>query len=166
MVNSNVWTAVDKDTLDTQAKILTTTWAMKKKTSGKFRARMNARGFEQVDRIHYNSTHTAAPITNDTTIRIMYTLAAMAKWSAYVVDINGAFLNGRFEKGETLYLKIPEGFEKYYKLLQVLKLNRTIYGLKQLAQAFWSELLKAMKAMGLIEATEILAVISKLLKID
>jgi Reverse transcriptase (RNA-dependent DNA polymerase) len=86
---------------------------------------------------------------NDTTIRIMYTLAAMAKWHAYALDINGAFLNGRIEKGETLYLKILEGFEKYYRLLQVLKLNRTIYGLKQLAQAFWSELLKAMKAMGL-----------------
>jgi Reverse transcriptase (RNA-dependent DNA polymerase) len=121
---------------------------------------------DRMDRIHYNSSHTAAPITNDTTIRIMYTLAAMAKWSAYVVDINGAFLNGRFEKGETLYLKIPEGLEIFYKSLQVLKLNRTIYGLKQSAQAFWSELLKAMKAMGLIEAMEIFAVISKLLKID
>jgi hypothetical protein len=30
----------------------TTTWAMKKKTSGEFRARINARGFKQVDGIH------------------------------------------------------------------------------------------------------------------
>jgi hypothetical protein len=89
MVNSDVWTATDKDTLDTKAKILTTIWAMK--TSGKFSARTNARGLGEVDGIHYNNTHIAASVTNDTTIRIMYTLAAIAKWSAYGVAINRAF---------------------------------------------------------------------------
>jgi Reverse transcriptase (RNA-dependent DNA polymerase) len=67
----------------------------------------------------------------------------------YLIDINGALLNSRFgRKNKGLYLKIPEGFEQQYKDTQVLKLNRTIYGLKQSAQAFWSELLKGMKAVG------------------
>jgi Reverse transcriptase (RNA-dependent DNA polymerase) len=97
----------------------------------------------QTDGIHYDSNHTAAPVTNEVTIRIMFTIAMMAKWRVYLIDING-----RFEKNKRLYLKIPEGFEQHYKDTQVLKLNRTIYGLKQSAQAFWSELLKAMKTMG------------------
>ena len=36
-------------------KVLTTTWAMKKKSNYTFRARMNMKGFEQEDREHYVS---------------------------------------------------------------------------------------------------------------
>jgi hypothetical protein len=50
------------------AKILTSTWAMKKKSNGTYRARMNARGFEQVDRRHYDRHDITAPVTNDITI--------------------------------------------------------------------------------------------------
>jgi hypothetical protein len=52
MKENCVWSAVSKDYLDSQAKILTITWAMKKKASRMYRARINARGFEQVDGIH------------------------------------------------------------------------------------------------------------------
>jgi hypothetical protein len=55
MINGNVWTAVEKNTLSPDDKILTTTWAMKKKASGIFRARVNARGYKQVDGIRYVS---------------------------------------------------------------------------------------------------------------
>jgi Reverse transcriptase (RNA-dependent DNA polymerase) len=153
MIQNNVWTAINKHTLGKHEKVLTTTWAMKKKPNCKFRARINARGYEQVDGIHYDSSSIAAPVTNDVTIRIMYTLATLANWKAYVVDVQGAFLNGHFQEEETLYLKIPEGFEdKYDKNSQVLKLNRTIYGLKQAATAFWSALLKALTAMGYVRS--------------
>jgi hypothetical protein len=120
---------------------------MKKKANGKFRARLNARGFEQVDGTHYDEDTKAAPVTNETTIRIVLILMAMANWCAHVLDVQGAFLNGRFEDGEELYMQVPEGFVNYYSGNVVLKLKRTIYGLKQAAYAFWRELLKAFKAM-------------------
>jgi hypothetical protein len=147
MTNHGVWTAVDRSTVSGNGKILTTTWAMKKKANGTYRARVNARGYEQVKGIHYDESSTAAPVTNDTTIRIIYVLAILAGWSPYVIDVQGAFLNGRFGENEHLYLEIPDGFENFYDKTKVLKLNRTIYGLKQSAQAFWSELLKAFKTM-------------------
>jgi Reverse transcriptase (RNA-dependent DNA polymerase)/Zinc knuckle len=147
MVNANVWTAVDRHEINDSDKILTTTWAMKKKPNGTFRARINARGFEQIDGLHYNSSNTAAPVTNDTTIRIIFTLAVLADWKGYLIDVKGAFLNGRLDD-EKLYLKIPQGFEEYYSSTKVLRLNRAIYGLKQAAQAFWKELLTALNKMG------------------
>jgi Reverse transcriptase (RNA-dependent DNA polymerase) len=150
MIKSGVWTAVDKDTLKLTDKVLTTTWAMKKKPNGNYRARINARGFKQLDGLHYNSSATSSPVTNDTTIRIIFTLAMLAGWKGYVIDVKGAFLNARFDKGEELFLKVPQGFEQFYKESQVLKLNRTIYGLKQAAQAFWTELLRALMAMGFV----------------
>jgi hypothetical protein len=46
MIKSGVWNAVNKETLKSTDKVLTTTWAMKKKSNGSYRARINARGFE------------------------------------------------------------------------------------------------------------------------
>ena len=34
-------------------KIMTTTWAMKKKASGTYQGRLNVRGYKQVDGMHY-----------------------------------------------------------------------------------------------------------------
>jgi Reverse transcriptase (RNA-dependent DNA polymerase) len=113
MIKSGVWTAVDKDTLKVTNKILTTTWAMKKKLNESYRARINARRFEQLDGLHYNSSATSSPVTNNTTIRVIFTLAMLAGWKGYVIDVKGAFLNGRFDKGEELFLKVPQGFEQF-----------------------------------------------------
>ena len=55
-------------------------------------------------------TTIAAPVTNDMTTRIIYTMVVMAKWSAYMVSIKGAILNSEFENGETL--KNIRGLEK------------------------------------------------------
>jgi hypothetical protein len=78
MINSGVWTAVDKETLKVTNKVLTTTWAMKKKPNGSYSARINARGFDQLEGLHYDSSSTSSPVTNDTTIRVIFTLAMLA----------------------------------------------------------------------------------------
>jgi hypothetical protein len=55
----------------------TTTWAMKKKPNGKYRAQTNAQGFEQHEGLHYDCLSTSSPVTNDTTIRIFFVLAIL-----------------------------------------------------------------------------------------
>ena len=42
MEKHGVWIPVRKESIGPEAKILTSTWAMKKKSNGKFRARLNA----------------------------------------------------------------------------------------------------------------------------
>jgi hypothetical protein len=44
---------------------------MKKKANGVHRARLNARGYEQVDGKHYNENSRFAPVVNDATIHIV-----------------------------------------------------------------------------------------------
>jgi len=130
------------------AKIITSTWAMKKKANGTFRARLNARGFEQVEGVHYHKSNIASPVTNDMSIRIIMVLALMAGWIAKIVDVKGAFLHGEFEQDdEPIYMGVPQGFESHYEDDVVLLLGRTIYGLKNAARAFWKELLKAFSKM-------------------
>ena len=149
MQKFTVWTPRKLRSLPPDAKIITSTWAMKKKASGIYRARLNARGFEQVNGIHFNQENIASPVTNDMSIRIVMVLALMAGWISQILDVKGAFLHGEFEEGEEpIYMEVPQGFEKYYGPDVVLLLLKTIYGLKQAAKAFWTELLKAFGSMG------------------
>ena len=112
------------------------TWAMKKKCIGKLRGRLNVRGFKQIDGEHYDSSSIASPVTNDATVRILMTLMIITNWFATGDDIEGAFLHGTFEDDKVIYMKVPHRFEKHYKENEVLKLEKTIYGLKQAAICF------------------------------
>jgi hypothetical protein len=47
-----VWEPVHIKELPKGLKVLTLTWAMKKKANGTYRARMNARGYEQINGVH------------------------------------------------------------------------------------------------------------------
>jgi len=153
MVTNKVWIPVKLESLTGNDKILTSTWAMKKKANGQFRARITARGFLQEDKIHFFSESTSAPVVSEKTIKTVLILTAMTGWKTQIIDVKGAFLKGRFVDGEKLYLKVPQGFEDFYKKDEVLFLQRTIYGLKQAALAFWRELLSAFTAMGFQRST-------------
>ena len=157
MKKYNVWTPVPiKDVpsvpikdVPSDAKILTSTWAMKKKANGTFRARCNARGYEEVDGVHYDGTSIAAPVINELSARILIVMMLMANWVGHVLDVKRAFLRGEFEPNQPpIYIKVPEGFEEFYPIGCVLLLLDTIYGLKEAAMAFWREILKAFKHMG------------------
>ena len=74
------------------AKIISSTWAMKKKSDGTHRAIVNARGFEQEDGGHYIKDDVSAPVVYYITIRIVFILIIMATWWAYLLDVKGAFL--------------------------------------------------------------------------
>jgi Reverse transcriptase (RNA-dependent DNA polymerase) len=149
MVENKVFQVVKRNQVPKHAKILTSTWAMKKKANGKFRARLNARGFEQVDGVHYNSTNKAAPVVNEITIVVVLIMIVMADWYAELLDVKSAFLHGTFEDGHEMYMYVPEGFESYYPTDSVLLLLRTIYGTCQAAHAFWMKLLVVMKVLGM-----------------
>ena len=48
------------------------------------------------------------------TIRICMILMCMCNWYAYMIDVEGAFLYGRFLNGERILLKVLEPFIKWY----------------------------------------------------
>jgi hypothetical protein len=91
MIHNRVWTAVNRNEIRPNGKILTTSWTMKKKAKVSYRARENACGYEQEEGINYNEANIVAPLTNDTTICIAYVLAILAGWEPFVIDIQGAF---------------------------------------------------------------------------
>jgi hypothetical protein len=78
MLKHNVWKPVLRKDVPEGAKILTLTWAMKKKANGTYHARMNARGYEQVDGKDYDKMTKAAPVANEITIWMILVLIVMA----------------------------------------------------------------------------------------
>ena len=83
-------------------------------------------------------------MTNEATIRVVLVLSVVFGWANQLVDVKGAFLCGNFQEEKPIYMKVPEGFETHYTEGMVLKLMKTIYGLKQAARAFWQELSAAL----------------------
>jgi hypothetical protein len=62
---------------------------------------------EQVDGKHYDEDSKFAPIVNDVTIHIVLVLLIMAGWYAELINDEGAFLHGVFEKGCKVYRCVP-----------------------------------------------------------
>ena len=82
-----MWEPIPKEQVLKDAKILLSTWAMKKKVNGTFRARMNAQGYNQEDGHHYLENSKAAPVVTDITVRIALTLAVLVGWIRILLDV-------------------------------------------------------------------------------
>jgi hypothetical protein len=114
--------------LPKHSKVRITTWAMKLKSNGTPCGRLNARGYEQVDGNHYASDSIATPVTNPITVRIVLMFYSMnPTWTSAIIDVEGAFLQGRLEKGKELYVEVPDGFEEWYQGDDVLCMNVPSY---------------------------------------
>ena len=61
-------------------------------------------------------------------------------------DVTAAFLHADLDEKEKVYVRMPQGFRKNGK---VLKLKKTLYGLKQSPRMFWKYLTKSMEECGL-----------------
>ncbi len=123
MVKSGVFDPSDAKVIDT--------WAMKKKSNGTLCGRINFWGFKQVEGKHYNASRINVPVMNGMTIKLVLTLLLASGGIAHVVNDKGAFLHGKFDNGEKIYIKIPLGFEEFYDNDTVLLLKKCLLDLNK-----------------------------------
>ena len=89
----------------------------------KYKVRLMANGFSQVQGIDYNDTF--APVEKMDSIRLALAIATSRKWEVHHMDVKCAFLNG--DMNEEIYMYQPGGFVSNPYL--VCRLNKSLYGL-------------------------------------
>ena len=142
MKKYNVFKIVHQNNMPKNKKMIDYTWAMKKKSNRVYLAHLAAQGFKQIDGQHYKKDNKAAPVICDMAIKIVLTLYVMcSNWYSRITDVEGAFLNGSFQKkNKKIYTPVPKGMKRLYPAWAVLVLLATIYGTTQAALQWYREM--------------------------
>jgi hypothetical protein len=133
--------------------VLPGTWAFKCKrfpdgAVRKLKARFCVRGDRQKKDVDYFETF--APVINWNTVRLMLILSQVMGLATKQVDYTAAFVHAPID--ENVYVEMPRGFAEHG---QVLKLKRSLYGLKQSPRNFFLFLKSKLEAAGFTNQEEI-----------
>ncbi|KAF7573927.1 hypothetical protein PtrM4_055500 [Pyrenophora tritici-repentis] len=115
-------------------------------TVERFKARLVARGFTQVHGIDYNETF--APTVRMDTLRLFLATVAAEDLECFHYDIKNAFTESHLK--ELILLKPPEGV--HVEKGHVLKVLRSLYGLKQAARDWNLLMKKELLAWGFVQS--------------
>ncbi|KAK2068170.1 hypothetical protein P8C59_002827 [Phyllachora maydis] len=127
----------------------------------KYKSRLVARGFIQVEGLDYTITYASTSIPP--TWRILLAIGAVLDWEIEQADFIGAFLNSTLR--EEIYMEIPKGLldlaasnKAIYKLLlkygynpstpNIIKLSKALYSLKQSPREWQDKLKILLKSLG------------------
>jgi hypothetical protein len=110
----------------------------------KHNARLVARGFVQREGIDFDDTFT--PVARMESVRLLFALTAQEGWRVHHMDIKSAFLNGDLK--DEVYVHQPSGFAIPGMEGKVLRLRKTLYGLRQAPRAWNVKLDSTLKGMG------------------
>jgi hypothetical protein len=115
-------------------------------TIERFKARLVARGFSQVQGTDYNETF--APTARMDTLRLFLATVAAEDLECAHFDIKNAFTESHLK--EEIYLSPPQGLD--VKKGCVLQVMRSLYGLKQAARDWNLLIKKELLAWGFVQS--------------
>ncbi|KAK2068004.1 hypothetical protein P8C59_002678 [Phyllachora maydis] len=127
----------------------------------KYKSRLVARGFIQVEGLDYTITYASTSIPPPW--RVLLAIGTVLDWEIEQADLIGAFLNSALR--EEIYMEIPKGLldiaasnKAIYKLLlkysynpstpNIIKLSKTLYSLKQSPREWQDKLKILLKSLG------------------
>ena len=135
------------------AKLVKSKWVYKIKTDEnnlpvRFKARLVARGYSQRYGVDYFETF--APVARKDTIRVGLCVANSKWFKVHQMDVDTAFLVPNVE--EEIYMEQPQGFIDAEHPDYVLKVEKSLYGLKQASKAWYDELKNFIVSIGFTQS--------------
>ena len=97
-------------------------WVFDIKSDGRYKARLVAQGFSQVEDIDFNELF--SPVVCFESMRLVFALAALKGWYMTGVDVHTAYLYGKLD--EEIYMRQPEGFIARGQESKVIKLQTAL----------------------------------------
>ena len=142
----NTWDLVDRDP---HMKVLKGTWAFKLKRTPdgvpyRYRSRFCVRGDQQEYGVNYFETF--APVIQWSTIRLLLILILTNSWKTRVIDYTNAFPQANIDTD--IYVEMPALFGSKMGQDKVMKLKKSLYGLKQSPRTFYQHLSKSLQNRG------------------
>uniref|UniRef100_A0A8R7PAF0 Reverse transcriptase Ty1/copia-type domain-containing protein n=1 Tax=Triticum urartu TaxID=4572 RepID=A0A8R7PAF0_TRIUA len=122
-------------------------YTIKQNPDGKverYKARLVAKGYTQTYGIDYEETF--APVAKMSSVRTLISCASNLSWDLHQLDVKNAFLHGDLQ--EEIYMHIPPGFDTAQTKDKVLRLHRSLYGLKQSPRAWFDRFRRSLLKMG------------------
>jgi hypothetical protein len=102
-----------------------------------------ARGFTQIHGVDYYETF--ASVAKLASVRTILAIAARNDWEIDVFDFHGAYLNGKLDEGEDVYMEQPPEYE-------TADWQKALYGLKQGGRKWYNTLCRTLTKLGLKRA--------------
>jgi hypothetical protein len=126
--------------------VVSSVWAFKRKrypdgSIRKLKARICARGFEQIEGVDYFETF--APVVQWMTVRIVLIMTILLNLENKQIDYTAAFLQAPID--HDVYVEMPKLFQVKGK---VWKLQRAIYGLKDAPRAYFIHTKNKLEELG------------------
>lgn len=138
LTENHTWDLME---LPPNRRVLSARWVLRTKSNLSpthicLKARRIAKGFEQKPGLDYNNK--IAPMVKWSTLRTIIALAIAMNWKPHHLDIITTFLNGLLQ--ECIYMHQPPAFKVPGFEHLVCKLNRSLYGLKEIPRLWYREI--------------------------
>jgi hypothetical protein len=115
-----------------------------------YKARLVAQGFSQIWGIDY--TDTFAPTVRRESLRIFLCIIALLDLETGQMDVVGAYLEEKLDQNvHEIYMKLPPGVateRRKHEPRLCLRINRSLYGLKQSARLWNKRLVRFLRSVG------------------
>ncbi|PHH49299.1 Retrovirus-related Pol polyprotein from transposon TNT 1-94 [Ceratocystis fimbriata CBS 114723] len=145
LIANNTWEMVaHKEGMN----LLTTKWVFQPKhhvdgSLRKLKSRLTVRGFTQKFGVDFTDTYAAT--ASSTSLRLFMAMVGNLDLECDQIDVNNAFTESNLK--EDIYLRVPEGLTEVPQGC-VLKLRKSLYGLKQAAHDWYETISKYLVSLG------------------
>ena len=145
----NHWTVIQRSNLPLEAKTILAIWSFKRKRFPdgrimKYKARLCAHGGMQKWGVDYWETY--SPVVNWVTVRTLMALSQIHGLETKSIDFVLAFPQADLDTD--VFMELPFGFDVDGSRNFVLKLNKSLYGLKNSSRNWFQHLTNGLKNRG------------------